>query len=1225
MTYEDGKDYRVRGAGGGKGGGSQASHVASEDPDSLRSIQYARFIDVVCEGQVAGPANGTLLKSIFLGGVPIQNPDNSMNFSDVLVDYRDGTQTQTHLPGFPSTETAHTDSSVINVKIRKTADSTSTGPVILPVTNRNTDRVRVIIGIPQLVRQDTSTGDLHGSSVEVQFSIQKDGGGYVLQNVEGTVIEGKTTSRYQRSFVLTLPKPCNDRWDIKVERLTDDATQVNIKNETWVDSYVDIIDSKIQYVNRVVFGIQIDASQFSTIPTRGYLLKGLLVRVPNNYDPVTRSYNTDGDIWRGGFKVAWTDNPVWCYYDLLLNERYGLGEFVDATMVDKWGLYVIAQYCDHLVPDGFGGVEPRFTCNTYIQSADDAYKVLQMMTNIFRAISYWANGSIITAQDAPSVPSNLYNPSNIVGDFRYQGTALTARHTVAHVVWNDPHDQYRQSVEYVEDEDGIRRYGYIKTDTTAFACTSRGQAHRWGKWLLFTERMETEVVTFNVGFDGILSPPGSLIKTTDPSRAKERLGGRLLFATTNTFQLDAPVTLAGGVAYTLNCVLPDGNVGSQTVIEGPGTYTTLHTSAPFPLAPSTMAIWILESVRLLSEVWRVLSVTEIDTGFEVNAVTHVPGKYALIEDGVALEPRIITGYKRPEPPTDLSVQQAQVTNSSGLSENHVTFSWHGTTGTYEVSYKITGGNWIVLPTTHFSSVDLGVLVAGHYFFSVVQISAGSLSSFPAQIEADITGGVSGGVVPDITGLRLYDGGTTFRGKDAKITWDDVPGPHLWFKFFIVTIYNADGVTMRRQDVTTDVTYIYSYERNYEDSIRNAVGGVVRSFIVTLVAQDFAGNRSVHPQFLLVSNPAPPLPTAVAVNGITNYIFFDYTPPPDTDYAGIIVWLSQTSGFTPASPGNEVYRGVESKIILAVPPQVTPATRRPYYIRYAAFDTFGADQLNYSGELSAVTGAIERTNITDFAIDTPQLNANAVRAGNIFVENLAAIKSWLGDVVAGSITMDTSYVGGNYIRGGQSWFNQGIGFFLGYDPNGGVYKFSIGNPAGARMVWDGSNLLVTGWVSDLRPYEPGSIYLAHSPTVVDNYRHDTPDGTWTKLKEIKVPRSGQLYVTWQQWATIGYGGEINGRVYVNGAAYGSIRQNVGFGGQWVTHAEYVSVNPGDNIQLWGMASSAANSGRGTPPVSETIAWKNFRLSCSFYIAEVVTQTEPSRALSISPDSNPNSDE
>jgi predicted phage tail protein len=403
----------IIGAGGGGKGGGGSARVAQEAPDSLRSKAYARVVDLVCEGEIEGLAAG--LQSVYLDDTPIQNPDGSYNFTGVTLETRPGTQQQSYIPGFSSVEN----------EVAVGVECKANQPVVRTINDPDVDAVRIKVSIPTLTLQDTTNGDLNGTSVSYAIDVQAHGAGYV--QILADTVSGKTTSRYQRSYYI--PLTGTGPWDVRLRRITADSTQTSLQNKTFLESYTEVIESKLRYPNSALMALRVDASQFTSIPRRSYDLKLLRVRIPSNYFPETRSY---AGVWDGTFKVAWTDNPAWCFYDLVTSTRYGLGSFIPESQVDKWALYRVARYCDELVPNGLGGYEPRFTCNLYLQSREQAYKVVQDMASIFRGMAYWSGGAITVTQDAPQDAVYQFTAANVIGgEFAYQGSSARARHTVA--------------------------------------------------------------------------------------------------------------------------------------------------------------------------------------------------------------------------------------------------------------------------------------------------------------------------------------------------------------------------------------------------------------------------------------------------------------------------------------------------------------------------------------------------------------------------------------------------------------------------------------------------------------------------------------------------------------------------------------------------------------------------------------------------------------------------
>jgi predicted phage tail protein len=523
--------------------------------------------------------------------------------------------------------------------------------------------------------------------------------------------------------------------------------------------------------------LSIDAAQFRTIPTRGYLIKGVRLRLPSNYNPHDRSYT---GAWDGTFQVAWSNNPAWVFYDLVTNERYGLGEFIDAAQVDKWALYEIAQYCDELVPDGFGGMEPRFTCNLYLQTREEAYRVINNLASIFRGIVFWSAGAITAVQDAPADTAMQFTAANVIeGRFNYQGSARKTRHTVALVSWNDPADHFRQKIEYVEDEDGIARYGIQQIELVGFGCTSRGLAHRIGRWLLYSERMEPETVTFRAGLDGTFCWPGAVIRTTDPARAGKRHGGRVVAATASSATFDAAVTLESGKTYTLNVILPDGTQESRAVTTGAGATATLAVTPDFTTAPQAQSVWTLTASDLVPETWRALAITEVDkTQYEITALTHRVDKFAAVEQNLVLEPLQTSAISaRPSQPTDVDVVEGLYLVTPTIVGARMTVSWLGTIPLYELQYRAVGsGNWTTVTVTS-CSVDIQPVEAGDYEFSLVGINALGLRSAPLAFTKTIYG-LS--VVPaNVSGFTLAAiGGAAHLAWNPSPDLDVIVGGHL---------------------------------------------------------------------------------------------------------------------------------------------------------------------------------------------------------------------------------------------------------------------------------------------------------------------------------------------------------------------------------------------------------------------------------------------------------------
>lgn len=607
----------VRGAkGGGKGGGGGSSRTPVEAPNTLRSAATARIIDLLGEGPIVGLVDG--LKSVFLDDTPLQDKNGNYNFRGVTVTERTGESDQEPIPGFPAVE-SEVD---VSTQVKRGL------PIVRTVTNLDADAIRIKIRTPALTSQDPTTGDINGASARLLVEVQPNGGPWASMGI--IVLSGKTTSPYekQRRIELSGEGP----WAVRVTRQTADGTS-SVQNDTYWSSYTEIIDVRLTYPDSALIGLQVDARQFgSDIPSRAYDVKGRIIRVPSNYDPDTRAYT---GLWDGSFQLAWTDNPAWIYLDLATHPRYGAG----LDNVDKWSLYQIAQYCDELVPDGYGDMEPRFTVNTVLAEQVEAIKALNQLASAFRGMTYWGSNSAVAVADMPSDPVKLVSPANVInGEFERVGTGLRERHSVALITWNDPEDGYKKQVEVVEDADAIRLFGWRQLDVTAFGCTSRGQAHRLGRWLLYSERAETDTISYTAGVDHADLRPGDIIALHDPSQAGARLSGRVRTSGLTELELDKVPDEVAGFDWFLDVMLPAGVIERRQVQNFAGNVASL--TEPLSAVPVVAAMWVLSNLSVEPELFRVVSVSEKEGAqYQVTAAKHDPDKYARVELGLNLPER----------------------------------------------------------------------------------------------------------------------------------------------------------------------------------------------------------------------------------------------------------------------------------------------------------------------------------------------------------------------------------------------------------------------------------------------------------------------------------------------------------------------------------------------------------------------------------------------------------
>ncbi|EGU0975211.1 host specificity protein J [Shigella flexneri] len=601
------------------GKGSSKGHTPREAKDNLKSTQLLSVIDAISEGPVDGPVDG--LKSVLLNGTPVLDSEGKTNFSGVTVVFRDGEQEQTPPEGFESSGSE----TVLGTEVKYDT------PITRTITSANIDRLRLTFGVQALV-ETTSKGDRNPSEVRLLVQIQRNGGWVTEKDI---TIKGKTTSQYLASVVVgnLPPRPFN----IRMRRMTPDSTTDQLQNKTLWSSYTEIIDVKQCYPNTALVGVQVDSEQFGNQQvSRNYHLRGRILQVPSNYNPQTRQYS---GIWDGTLKPAYSNNMAWCLWDMLTHPRYGMGKRLGAADVDKWALYVIGQYCDQSVPDGFGGTEPRITCNAYLTTQRKAWDVLSDFCSAMRCMPVWNGQTLTFVQDRPSDKVWTYNRSNVVmpddgAPFRYSFSALKDRHNVVEVNWIDPDNGHETATELVEDTQAIVRYGRNVTKMDAFGCTSRGQAHRAGLWLIKTELLETQTVDFSVGAEGLRHVPGDVIEICDDDYAGISTGGRVLAVNsqTRTLTLDREITLPSSGTTLISLVDGNGNpvsVEVQSVTDGVKVKVSR-----VPDGVAEYSVWGLKLPTLRQRLFRCVSIRENDDGtYAITAVQHVPEKEAIVDNG----------------------------------------------------------------------------------------------------------------------------------------------------------------------------------------------------------------------------------------------------------------------------------------------------------------------------------------------------------------------------------------------------------------------------------------------------------------------------------------------------------------------------------------------------------------------------------------------------------------
>ncbi|SSO83845.1 Phage-related protein, tail component [Acinetobacter baumannii] len=735
-------------------GGSKSPSVPREDPDNLQSSAYVNIIDLIGEGQIGGlvdNVDGDSLtekeKSIFFDGTRLRHTNGELNFANVSWAERVGLQRQDYIEGFGEG---------VETPFYKNVQLKSGIPSAFTVSNPNADRVRIILAVNSLLSTDRTSGDTYGTSVEFQIKLSVNNGPYeILANKK---ITGKTTSRYQRSFSFDLPKKKADgtpitAWSFQITRTTPDSNSSYLQNTTFFESYSEVELTKFSYPNVALVATRFSSETFSSIPKREYLVDGLLIKVPSNR-------NKDGSYtgpWDGTFKLESSSNPAWILYDLLLSKRYGLGEYITPEMIDESRLYVIGQYCDQLVDDGFGNKEPRYTINCVINTRVEAYDLIVDICSAFNGMAYWAGHMVGFTIDAPGTPQMLFNNTNIVGDFSYQGTSNKDRHSVAVVTWNDPNDDYKQVPEVVEDPELIERYGIRKTEVMAFGCTSRGQAARYGRWLLYSEHQQSETITFNVGIDAALLLPGDLIYVQDRDRAGKRFGGRLLDCTAKQAVLDDLVDFGEFTDLTLVIRLEDGSLAEReiashtkktvTVSGHTKEVTVVEWAEALTVMPVKYALWIIKAAELQPVIARVVNVAQGEEKgtYNITAVPHNPNKYQSIENDLMLDvpPTSILNSRNQEPPASVEIK-SEIITTQNVAKTRLVISWKEAKNAarYEVEWKRNDGNWVKLPQTTSLSIEVEDVYAGAYTARVVAYNLFGARSYPKySTSTDVKGKV----------------------------------------------------------------------------------------------------------------------------------------------------------------------------------------------------------------------------------------------------------------------------------------------------------------------------------------------------------------------------------------------------------------------------------------------------------------------------------------------------
>ncbi|MFS9647814.1 phage tail protein [Enterobacter hormaechei] len=695
----------------GRKGGSSSSRTPTEQPDDLQSVAKAKILVALGEGEFAGQLTA---KDIYLDGTALENADGSQNFSGVTWEFRAGTQAQKYIQGIPGTENE------INVGTEVSSATAWTRTF----TNTQLSAVRLRLKWPSLFKQEDD-GDLVGYSVNYAIDLQTDGGTW--QAVLNTSVTGKTTSGYERSHRIDLPQ-AGSTWTIRLRKITSDANSAKIGDTMSLQSFTEVIDAKLRYPNTALLYIEFDSSQFNgSIPQISCEPRGRVIRVPDTYDPETRTYS---GTWTGTFKWAWTDNPAWIFYDLVVSDRFGLGDRLTTANIDKWTLYQVAQYCDQMVPDGKGGsgTEPRYTCNVYIQERNDAYTVLRDFAAIFRGMTYWGDDQIVALADMPRDVDFTYTHANVIdGRFTYSSSTTKNRYTNALVSWSDPDNAYSDAMEPVFEQALVTRYGFNQLELTAIGCTRQSEANRKGRWGILTNNKD-RVVTFNVGEDGNIPQPGYVIAVADRNLSGRDLGGRISAVNGRLLTLDRAPDASAADRMIVN--LPSGVSQSRTIQSITGNKVTVTTA--YSETPVAEAVWVIESDELYAQQYRVITVTDNNDGtFTIVGANHDPDKFDRIDTGAIIDQRPVSVIPpgNQSPPANIVISSFSVVQQN-ISVETMRVSWDQAQNAiaYEAQWRRNDGNWVNVPRSSTTSFDVPGIYAGRYLVRVRAINAAEISS-----------------------------------------------------------------------------------------------------------------------------------------------------------------------------------------------------------------------------------------------------------------------------------------------------------------------------------------------------------------------------------------------------------------------------------------------------------------------------------------------------------------
>lgn len=1082
----------------GSGGDSGDQHTPVEAPNTLSSTAQVQILDLISAGEIRSLTTGDA-RSVYFNDTQLGNEDESLNFNNVSWHFRKGTPFQDKIPGFSSAESEVSVNTQLSYGIA----------VIRTVSTEDVDAARITIKLPQGMFSVNDDGDTNGHTVSVTVSVKPTSGGTWMQ-AQNIVITGKTMTPYEHSIRIEKPAGMTSgTWDVRLVRASGDDPNNKKQSTTYWDRFTEIQDVSLNYPYDALIATSFDAKSIgSSIPTRKYLVDGILCQIPNNYDPDTRTYT---GAWTGTFVTDWTDNPAWICYYLLTNTQNGLGNYIDTSEVDFFSFYEAAQFNDAQVDDGNGGTEPRFTFNGVLNTRSAPWTLIQQVASTFNSVIVPFGGAIRCIQDRPMDVDRLITEADVIdGLFDRSATGLSQRHTACQVTYNDANNRYKTTIIEYQDDDGVARYGYNLNSISLFGCTSHGQAMRTAKWVVDTEMHQLETISFKVGFNHADIVPGTVINIMDNNYSQTSFGNKVASATSSTITLDRPVTLNPATAYKLDLIANDGQtIRSYDISETNGTFTTVTPTTAMVEVPTAGYTAIISSTNhVVAQPFRVISVTEESRGvFTIGAIQYDGDKYSRIESGIVLptSPYISFTADKVLPVTNITFDVQQFTNPTFGNYTNIVVNWDAPTTDHTVQYivRVRKDNGNYEAPHHIDQTEFIIerAVPGLWEVAITAINIRGKQSKATTSVYNYSPTGNNTLYPPVN-LAIKAGtgiSSEFYSQDLSFIWEANPLNDGFpvAGYLIRVTDNGTATQIHEQMVASNVfEFTYTYALNSQNN-----NGPFRALKVDIFSVDARGLLTVSSLSNVFTNYAPPLPNNFSAAALSNSVMLSWEAVTGPDVKGYIVWASKTPGFAQSS-SNYIFKGDATLI-----PHAGLTSGETWYYRIATFDTFGESLngtgLNVSSTISAIptraglpsgpafptipapvagdffyrtdTDDLYKFNGTSWVVQADDISANVITgamvqaytitgnnvaagtltADKMFVSTLSAITANMGAITAGTITLNTS----GFIRGGSTAYNTGTGFFLGYD--GSAYKFSCGASSGPGVSWDGTTFTIRG--------------------------------------------------------------------------------------------------------------------------------------------------------------------